>query len=154
MKKSILVSVLFFLVAIVNAQPKQQDIELIKFEKNSYNNMQMFEVSTTIFAAGLFMTFILLVLKRVYDYRLKTKIVEKGVPENIIASILQPSRNEDGNSNIKWFSILAGIGAGLTIVNYTQPLGIHSLAIMSFCISVSFLGYYFFTKKMNPDIEK
>ena len=154
MKKSILVSVLFFLVAIVNAQPKQQDIELIKFEKNSYNNMQMFEVLTTIFAAGLFMTFILLVLKRVYDYRLKTKIVEKGVPENIIASILQPSRNEDGNSNIKWFSILAGIGAGLTIVNYTQPIGIHSLAIMSFCISVSFLGYYFFTKKMNPDIEK
>ena len=154
MKKPILVSVLFFLVAIVNAQPKQQDIELIKFEKNSYNNMQMFEVLTTIFAAGLFMTFILLVLKRVYDYRLKTKIVEKGVPENIIASILQPSRNEDGNSNIKWFSILAGIGAGLTIVNYTQPIGIHSLAIMSFCISVSFLGYYFFTKKMNPDIEK
>ena len=154
MKKPILVSVLFFLVAIVNAQPKQQDIELIKFEKNSYNNMQMFEVLTTIFAAGLFMTFILLVLKRVYDYRLKTKIVEKGVPENIIASILQPSRNEDGNSNIKWFSILAGIGAGLTIVNYTQPLGIHSLAIMSFCISISFLGYYFFTKKMNPDIEK
>jgi hypothetical protein len=39
------------------------------------------------------------------------------------------------------------LGAGLMIVNYTQPLGIHSLAIMAFSISLSFLGYYFFIRQ-------
>jgi hypothetical protein len=78
---------------------------------------------------------------------LKNKIVDKGISENLVASVLQTTTKQDGNLNIKWFSILAGIGAGLTIVNYTLPLGIHSLAIMFFSTAASFLGYYFFIKK-------
>jgi hypothetical protein len=93
------------------------------------------------------MAFILAIMKRYLDHRLKNKIVDKGLPENIAASILQNNPHENRNSNIKWFSLLAGVGAGLIIVNYTQPLGIHSLAIMSFSISASFLGYYFFIRQ-------
>jgi Zn-dependent protease with chaperone function len=72
--------------------------------------------------------------------------VDKGVPENIASSILQTNSKESRHINIKWFALLAGIGAGLTIVNYTLPLGIHSLAIMMFSISLSFLGYFFYLK--------
>ena len=108
---------------------------------------EIFNVSATIFVVGLFMIFILVILKRIMDYRLKTKIVEKGIPENIASSILQTNPKEDRNINIKWFAILAGLGTGLTIIYYTLPLGIHSLAIMAFCIAASFLGYFLFLRQ-------
>lgn len=107
----------------------------------------IFNAIASIFVVALFMLFIFAILKRLLDNRLKNKIVDKGIPENIAASILQTNPKEDRNINIKWFSILAGIGIGLTIINYTLPLGFHSLAIMAFSISFSFLGYYFFIKQ-------
>ena len=109
-------------------------------------NEEIFRVVSSIFVVGLFMIFILGILKRIMDFRLKNKIVEKGIPENVVSSILQTHPKEDRNSNIKWFAILTGLGAGLTIIYYTLPLGIHSLAIMAFCIAASFLGYFFFLK--------
>ncbi|MBZ5856808.1 hypothetical protein [Flavihumibacter profundi] len=111
-----------------------------------YRAMEIFRICAMIFIVGLFMVFIIAIMKRIMDHRIRNKIVDKGIPENIASSILQSSPKEDGNVNIKWFSILAGIGAALTIIYYTQPLGIHSLAIMAFCLSASFLGYYFFTR--------
>jgi hypothetical protein len=108
---------------------------------------EIFNICATIFVVGLFMIFILAILKRMMDFRLKNKIIEKGVPENVALSILQTNPKDDRNINIKWFAILAGLGAGLTIIYYTLPLGIHSLAIMAFCIAASFLGYFFFLKQ-------
>lgn len=113
----------------------------------SLSNEEVFRVSTSILVVGLFMVFILAVAKKIMDYRLKNKITEKGVPENIVASILQTNPKENTNANIKWFALLTGMGAALTIIYYTLPLGIHSLAIMCFCIAASFLGYYFFLQK-------
>ncbi|HZK93017.1 MAG TPA: hypothetical protein VFC67_02330 [Prolixibacteraceae bacterium] len=108
---------------------------------------KIFEICATIFVVGLFMIFILTIMKRILDHRLKNKILERGITDSVALSILQTNPNENRNINIKWFAILAGLGAGLTIVNFTRPLGIHSLAIMSFCIAVSFLGYFYFLKK-------
>ncbi len=108
---------------------------------------EIFNICATILVIGIFMIFILVIMKQIMDYRLKNKIVEKGMPENVASSILQMNPKEDRNINIKWFAILTGLGAGLTIVNYTLPLGIHSLAIMAFSVSLSFLGYYFFVRQ-------
>jgi hypothetical protein len=115
---------------------------------NGYNE-DVFEVSAAIFVVLAFMFFILAFLKSILEHRLKNKIVDKGVPENVVSSILQSSTGEEKHRNIKWFAILAGVGAGLLIVYYTQPLDIHSLAIMAFSISLSFLGYYLFLKHVN-----
>lgn len=109
-------------------------------------NMEIFHICASLFAVGLFMLFILAIMKYIIDYRLKNKVVEKGVPENVVASILHSGTKGNMNSNIKWFAILTGLGAGLTIVYYTLPLDIHSLAIMAFCMGASFLGYYLFLK--------
>jgi hypothetical protein len=137
MKKIVTFTAAIFTAFAVNAQDN--------------NNMQIdhavFNICATIFVIALFMIFILTILKRLFEYRLKNKIVDKGISENIASSILQTNTNEDRNINIKWFAILAGIGVGLTIINYTQPLGIHSIAIMAFSIALSFLGYYFFIKQ-------
>ena len=99
-----------------------------------------------IFLIALISFTILTIIKRWMEYRLKNKLIDNGLSENIINSVLQDRTNRNKNSNIKWFAILAGVGTALTIINYTLPLGIHSIAIMTFCISASFLGYYFFLK--------
>lgn len=118
-------------------------------DQNFFFRGEVFRAIAVIFTLWLFMFFILTILKRVLDHRLKNKIVDKGISENMASSILQTSPNEGKHINIKWFAILAGVGAGLAIVNYTQPLGIHSLAIMAFCISLSFLGYYLFLRQAD-----
>jgi hypothetical protein len=105
-----------------------------------------FNVCSVIFLIGMFMLFILTILKRIMDHRLKNKIIDKGIPENLVASVLQPGTEKDRDINIKWCAILTGLGLGLTIVYNQQPLGIHSLAIMSFCVAASFLGYFLFLK--------
>lgn len=113
---------------------------------NGYNP-EVFNACAVIFVMLAIMVFILALLKKLLEHRLKNKIVDKGIPENLVTSILQTSNSDEKHINIKWFAILAGIGAGLLLVYYTKPLDIHSLAIMAFSISLSFLGYYFFTKQ-------
>lgn len=115
-------------------------------ENNDLYKPEVFRVVSTIFVVGLFMLFIINIIKRIFEHRLKNKIIDKGISENIANSILETRSDDDKNANIKWFAILAGLGIGLTGVNYTQPLGFHSLAIMAFSISLSFLGYYLFIR--------
>ena len=135
MKKIITTVIATFVIVAANAQGNSE------FDRN------VFEACAVIFVMLAIMVFILAVIKKIMDYRLKNKIVDKGISENIASSILQTTPHEGINANIKWFAILAGIGAGLMIVNYTQPLGFHSVAIMAFSISLSFLGYYFFIRQ-------
>ena len=126
---------------------------LVSFTVNAQDNLDMefrpevFRSVAAIFVVGMFMYFIINIMKRIFEHRLKNKIVDKGISENIAQSILASQTTEDNKyANVKWFAILAGIGIGLTGVNYTQPLGFHSLAIMAFSISLSFLGYYLFIR--------
>jgi asparagine N-glycosylation enzyme membrane subunit Stt3 len=136
MKKIVIITAIFASPILLTAQSVNSDV----YDRDTFN------ACASIFVVGLFMLFILTVAKRIMDYRLKNKIIEKGIPETIISSILQTNPKEDRNLNIKWFAILSGLGIGLIIVNYTQPLGIHSLAIMAISISISFLGYFFYLK--------
>ena len=103
---------------------------------------EVFRTISVIFIVSLCMWLLLAIMKR-----LKNKIVDKGVPDSIISSVLKTNPAEDLNSNIKWCAILMGLGVALTAIHYTQPLGIHSLAIMAFCMAGSFLGYFFFLKQ-------
>ncbi len=110
---------------------------------------EMFKVVATIGILLIVMIFTMIITKRIQDFKLKTMIIEKGIPDNIALSVLRPDNPKEGNSNVKWFAILAGIGLGLTIINYNQPIGLHSLATMVFCLAGSFLGYYIFEKKSS-----
>jgi drug/metabolite transporter (DMT)-like permease len=141
MKKILAIIPAILLCYMVNAQDNGQPVYLMRYDS------EMFQIAATIFVVGMFMYFIITVMKRIFEHRLKNKIVDKGISENIAHSLLETKTTEDNKyANVKWFAILAGIGLGLTGVNYTQPLGFHSLAIMAFSISLSFLGYYFFIR--------
>ena len=140
MKKTLTITTAILMCFIVNAQSYNSDAAM-------RYNMDIFEVCGAIFVIGMFMFFFMAIMKKIFEHRLKNKIVDKGISEAVAQSILETkSIEENKNVNIKWFAILAGIGIGLTGVNYTKPFGFHSLAIMAFSISLSFLGYYFFTR--------
>jgi hypothetical protein len=116
--------------------------------RDGYVNMEVFRICATLIFIILVIIFSLSILKRMLEYRIKNKIVEKGIPESLASSILQPNTKEDGTSNFKWFCILMGLGIGLSIVS-NYYLGIHSLAIMSFSMAASFLAYHFFLRRYN-----
>src|SRR4030095_7126889 len=90
-------------------------------------NDQVFSVCAGIFVMIAILGFILTFLKQILEHRLKNRILDKGIPENLVTTLLQPKNVDEKNVNIKWFAILAGLGAGLLVVYYTQPLDIHSL---------------------------
>jgi hypothetical protein len=110
-------------------------------------NMEVFRAIAIIVTLVIFMVFIFSMLKLILDNRLKNRIVDRGIGEEMANSLLQTKGVDNRQQVIKWFALLAGVGAGFTIINYTQPVGYHSLAIMAFSISISFLGYYFFLKQ-------
>jgi hypothetical protein len=91
--------------------------------------------------------FVLTVLQRILDHRLRNKIIDKGITDGLAASLLKDHPKENTQSAIKWFCLLGATGAGLVVVYYTMPLNIHSLAIMAISLSIAFLGYYFFLKQ-------
>jgi hypothetical protein len=97
----------------------------------------------------IFTTFFLTIIRSALDSRLKNKLIDKGASENVVTQLLQPLKTDSKLEPLKWFSILAGIGLGLALIDAFQPLGIHSLAIMSFSLAAAFLAYYFFTKKTD-----
>jgi len=94
---------------------------------------------------------ILQMMKTNLDYRLKSKILEKETAENIVVQLVQPNKKDSGNGKtiLQWFYVLAGIGAGFTIIDFTRPYGVHSLAIMAFCIAAGFAGYYYASRKLE-----
>jgi hypothetical protein len=114
--------------------------------------MEFMRLLATVFMMTALMVFILSILKRMLDFRIKNRIAEKGVSESLAASLLSEETGSPKNASFKWFALLAGTGVGLTIVNYTMPLGIHSLAIMSFSIAGSFLIYYLFIRNKNESV--
>jgi hypothetical protein len=103
-----------------------------------------------IFAAfaniALFATAIYIFVKLLLDNRIKNKLLDKGAPEDLAMQLLQPTIKNDKTITIKWVCILTGLGIGLLIANYTQPLGIHSLAIMCLSLAASLLGYFIFIR--------
>ncbi|MEO8770039.1 MAG: hypothetical protein ABI402_08140 [Ferruginibacter sp.] len=90
--------------------------------------------------------FILKAVKLFFDNRLKNKIIDKGISEQLAVSILQNKDDDKKKEAIKWVFLLVGIGMGLSIIYKQLPLGIHSAAIMAFSIAASFLGYYLYLK--------
>ena len=95
------------------------------------------------------LTFIVKIISRIQDSRLKSKMIEKGVSEQVVEQILRPAGNDTKEQIIKWVFILFGIGSGAAILHYTQPVGFHSIAFMCFSVGLSLLGYLFFIKRIS-----
>lgn len=139
MKKSLAGAV--FLLAATAAQAQSGT------HRDVIYNPEVVNIVSILFVLLASMVFILTILKRVLDYRLKNRIVDKGLTDQAASAFLQPDTKTDRHANIKWAALLSGSGLGLTLIHYTQPLGIHSLAILFFSIALGFLVYFLYLRQ-------
>ena len=91
-------------------------------------------------------SFIMMILKQHYNYRIRNRMLDKGTEENIVRQLLPPDKKDNRNYILQWFCMLAAIGAGLTLVSLIRPFGLHSLAILAFSLAAGFGAYYYFTR--------
>jgi hypothetical protein len=110
--------------------------------------LRMFLSATAIVLSIYFVaTFLISLIRLFLDYKLKIKMMDKGVHESIVSQFLQPQKKDSRATAAKWAIIVAGIGLGFALMMMFPPFGIHSVMLMSFCLSLSFLFYYQFSKK-------
>ena len=83
------------------------------------------------------------------DHKLKNEIIDKGVSDDLAASILHTDSTSEKDNGIKWFAILISTGIGLFIVKQYLPLGIHSIGIMAISIAIGFLAYSLYLKYLE-----
>jgi len=101
-----------------------------------------FHISATIFLLYLSFNFILELLQRNLDHRIKGKAIVAGASESMIGRLLTRKKKDLRSSVLAWICVLLALGVGVSIVNLTLPFGLHSLAIMAFSIGVGLLIFY------------
>ena len=141
MKKITTITIIMLMTLSLNAQ------SVYKLLDGKEISRELIDIPASLLAVILVFLFLLNAIKWILNYRLKSKMIDNDVSNDIINQLLQPGKNETRQQAIKWFIILMGIAIGLTIISFFQPLGIHSLAIMIFSIAISFLAYYFYLRR-------
>jgi hypothetical protein len=101
---------------------------------------------TVVIVIYLASSFIIKTLKTLHAYRLKNKIIEKGVPDHVAEQLLQPEKDETKHQAIKFFFILFNSAIGFFLVGYYNPPVMTMMAIMSLCLAFSFLAYFIYNK--------
>jgi hypothetical protein len=145
MKKFAILSLTILLAYTVKAQGEDNN--------DPFRNMEFLRMllGATAVVAGIYFvaTFILNMIRLFLDYKLKVRMMDKGVHESIVSQFLQPQKKDSKATAVKWAIIVAGIGFGFALIMMFPPFGIHSIMLMSFCLSLSFLVYYQFTRKSD-----
>ncbi|WAC09253.1 hypothetical protein [Dyadobacter pollutisoli] len=104
-------------------------------------------LAVTVLIIAVILAFLLELVKRYLDYRLKEKVVESGVTQELASLLLHRDQQDLLRTCIKWLAIFLGLACGFTIVAVAQLPIWGALAVIAFCLSGGFLGYYLFLKK-------
>ncbi len=106
----------------------------------------MWEITAVILVATL-MYSIVQMLKNRMEYRLKNKIIDKGISEELASSLLHKVPNEGKSKDITQFGMYAGVIA-LLVVYWIPPVGLHSPALFTLVVYLGLLqGYNIFVRK-------
>lgn len=101
-----------------------------------------FHVGATIFLLYLCFNFILELLQRNLDHRIKSRAIAAGSSETMVSRLLARQKKDVRRGALAWICVLLAIGLGLSIINFTMPFGLHSVAIMAFSIGAGLLAFY------------
>ncbi len=145
MKKiSLTTTILLFFLA-VQAQP-QENFDPFKDRDFLFDALH---ICTILFAIYLISSFLLQIFKSGMSYRIKNRMLDKGTEENIVRELLLPEKKENKNYILQWFFMLIALGIGLLLVGFTQPFGLHSIAILAFSIAAGFGSSYYFMRQKD-----
>lgn len=98
---------------------------------------------------SLIASFILKLVKTHLGHRLRSKIIERQTPVEIVQQLVVPNEKDEAQVFGQWASVLAGISIGLIFVRLTLPFGVHSLAILAAATAAGCLGAYYITRKLS-----
>ena len=91
-------------------------------------------------------SFIIAMTRMILNDRLKKQMLEKGVSVDVIAQMLPPKTER--TIAAKWVSILTAISVGFLIISFLPP-GIYSVIIMTVCVALGHLVFYFWAKRLK-----
>src|SRR5580698_7122229 len=129
MKKAIIAAAMLTSTIVANAEDKQEpliDRELI---------FDLVHICAVVLIIYLVSSFILQLIRQNLDYRLKSKIIEKGTDGNVVGQLMPADKTNPSNTVLQWFCTLVGVAIGFMVMTFTQPFGLHSLAIMAFSVA-------------------
>jgi len=101
-----------------------------------------FHIGATLFLLYLCFNFVLDLLQRNLDHRIKSKAIAAGSSESMVSRLLARKKKDIRRGALAWICVLLAIGLGLSIINLTLPFGLHSMAILAFSIGAGLLAFY------------
>jgi len=140
MKKALFITAALAGSIVANAQDKPAPLIDRDFI------FDLVHIIATLVVIYLISTFILQLVRSNFDYRLKSKLVERETEENIVSQLVQRDKLNPLNTVMQWICTLLSIGVGFLLIQISRPLGLHSLAIMALCVAGG-LGLYFIYAK-------
>ncbi len=126
-----------------NALPTQLSLD------SGIDNSESIEIFMPIFAITLVAILVVQITRIILESKLKNKIIDRGISEQLASAILGNSAADKKNDSIKWAFLLIGLSGGLIVSYNTMPLHIHSIAIITFSLGLSYLFYYFYQRRNN-----
>lgn len=141
---------LISLLSTVNVMAQNSGIQKSIAKPTDFDSIASDSIDHIIFPI-LFMGFVIFILtsmvKYFLDFRLKNKMIDKGMTEQLSTYLFNINDQNKNNEVIKMAILLCGIGTGLILTHLTRPINIHSLAIMAFSIGLSYFAYFFYLRK-------
>ena len=139
------------LILITSALSFAQSIPSISVSSNS--NIRPEEPIGHVLLPILFIAFLAVMLvtliKYFLDFRLKNKLIDRGMAEQLASHLAGKNPKEKQHDTIKLALLFFGVGLGLTVTYFTSPVDIHSIAIMAFCIGLSYLVYFLYLRSAS-----
>ncbi|HTR29224.1 MAG TPA: hypothetical protein VMH27_08135 [Puia sp.] len=108
----------------------------------------LIHIAAVLLVIYLISSFFLQLARSNFDFRLKNKMLDRQTDENVVGQLVRTDKTSPLNSVLQWICTLAAVGVGFLLIEFTEPFGLHSLAIMAICVAAG-LGVYYYVAKQT-----
>lgn len=117
--------------------------------RDTYIDRDLVALQASAVFVGLILVFLIEVLRRYLDYRLKEKILESGVTEELASLLLNSGRTDQKRSAMRWLLLFLGLALGFIIITFFALSLTPALAVLALGLTGSFAAYYSFLKRTD-----